>query len=377
MSGNPLQNLCELGQSVWLDYMRRDLYTTGDLARLIREDGLRGMTSNPTIFQKAIVETDLYDQQIRREVQEGKDPAAIFERLAIEDVQRAADELRSVYEATGGNDGFVSIEVRPHLAHDTEGSISEAHRLWKACDRPNVMIKIPSTTQGLQAIHRCLLDGININITLLFSVPRYREVMEMFLSALEKRVTAGKPVDHLQSVASFFVSRVDTKVDKKLERIAQGRKSVTQVELARNLRGKLAIDNARIAYQTFLEVFADTRFRKLAARGVRRQRPLWASTSTKDPVYPALYYVEALVAPDSVDTMPPETLATYRNHGDPRVRIHEDLPGAYAAFRQLGELGIEGEVFHQLEEEGIEKFTDSYNAILQSIRKKARAIVAA
>lgn len=376
MSGNPLQKLCELGQSVWLDYMRRDLYTAGDLARLIREDGLRGMTSNPTIFRKAIVETDLYDQQIRSEVKEGKDPAAIFERLAIEDVQRAADEFRSVYEATDGNDGFVSIEVRPHLAHDTEGSISEAHRLWETCDRPNVMIKIPSTKQGLQAIRRCLSDGININITLLFSVPRYREVMEMFLSALEKRLAAGKRVDHLRSVASFFVSRVDTSVDKKLERIAQRGGSRPQVKLARNLRGKLAIANARIAYQAFGEVFAGARFRKLAARGARLQRPLWASTSTKDPAYPALYYVEALVAPDTVDTMPPETLATYRIHGDPRVRIHEDLPGAHAAFRQLGELGIDAEVFHELEEEGIEKFTDSCSATLKSIREKANAIVA-
>jgi transaldolase len=340
MRESPLKQLCELGQSVWLDYMRRDLYTTGELARLIREDGLRGMTSNPTIFQKAITETNLYDEQIQRAARKGVEPAAIFEHLAVEDVRRAADEFRSVYEATGGNDGFVSIEVRPGLAHDTMGSIAEVRRLWKACDRPNVMVKIPSTQEGLPAIRRCLSEGININITLLFSVPRYREVMEAYLSGVEERLAAGEAVDRLRSVASFFVSRVDTNVDVRLNRIAKDAKEEPLQELARKLRGKLAIANARIAYQAFQEVFAGTRFQALAARGVGLQRPLWASTSTKDPAYPALYYVEALIAPDTVDTMPPETLETYRDHGDPRVRIQEDLAGARVSFRQLGDLGI-------------------------------------
>ena len=378
MNENPLQKLCALGQSVWLDYMRRDLYTSGELARLIREDGLRGMTSNPTIFQKAIATTDLYADQIQLAAREGKDPAAIFEDLAVEDVRRAADELRSVYDSTGGNDGFVSIEVRPELAHDTEGSIVEARRLWKACGRPNVMVKIPSTTEGLPAIRRCLAEGIPINITLLFSVARYREVMEAFLSGFEERVAAGEPVDRLRSVASFFVSRVDANVDKKLDQIAKEGLSEEQRGLARGLRGKLAIANAKIAYQAFHEVFSGARFRALAARGVRIQRPLWASTSTKDPAYPALYYVEALVAPDSVDTMPPETLKTYREHGDPRVRIDEDLAGAHAAFRQLGELGIDEEgVFRDLEEEGVRKFTDSYDAVLQSIQERLKALTPA
>lgn len=372
MSNNPLHRLSGLGQSVWLDYMRRDLYASGELARLIREDALTGMTSNPTIFQKAIATTDLYTEQILRAARDGKDPDSIFEDLAVEDVRRAADELRSVYDATGGSDGFVSIEVRPQLAYDTEGSIAEARRLWGKCDRHNVMVKIPGTKEGLPAIRRCLLEGININITLLFSVPRYREVMKAFLSGLEGRLAAGKPVDRLRSVASFFVSRVDTKVDKELDRlISDEGKGEPKSELARHLRGKLAIANARIAYRAFREVFAGAWFRALAARGVRLQRPLWASTSTKDPAYPALYYVEALVAPDSVDTMPPETLEAYRDHGDPRVRIDEDLAGAHAAFRSLEELGIdEARVFRELEEEGVRKFIDSYGAVVRSIKER-------
>ncbi len=351
--------------------MRRDLYTSGELARLIREDALTGVTSNPTIFQKAITATVLYTEQILRAAREGKDPAAIFEDLAVEDVRRVADELRPVYDATGGNDGFVSIEVRPQLAYDTDGSIAEARRLWGKCDRPNVMVKIPGTKEGLPAIRRCLLDGININITLLFSVPRYREVMKAFLSGLEGRLAAGRPVDRLRSVASFFVSRVDTNVDKKLDRIIGEGRDGPKSELARQIRGKLAIANARIAYRAFREVFAGARFRALAARGVRLQRPLWASTSTKDPAYPTLYYVEALVAPDSVDTMPPATLEAYRDHGDPRVRIDEDLAGSHSAFRSLEELGIdEAGVFRELEEEGVRKFNDSYDAVLRSIQER-------
>jgi transaldolase len=367
----PLKRLRELGQSVWLDFMRRDLYTTGQLARLIREDGLRGMTSNPTIFQKAIAGTDLYDAQIRSAARWGLDPAAIFESLAVEDVRSAADVLRPVYEATGGDDGFVSIEVRPQLAHDTEGSIVEARRLWNKCGRPNVMVKIPATTEGLEVIRRCISEGININVTLLFSVPRYREVMEAFLTGVEERVAAGKPVDRLRSVASFFVSRVDTLVDAELDRIAALGADGPKAFLAWKLRGKLAIANARLGYQAFREVFSSPRFRELARKGVQLQRPLWASTSTKDPAYPALYYVEALVALDSIDTMPPETLEAYRHHGDPRIRIDQDLPGARAVFRQLGELGLDEEaLFRRLEEEGIRKFIESNEAISRSIEDK-------
>lgn len=371
LGARSLWRLRALGQSVWLDSMRRDLYTTGELARMIREDAVGGMTSNPTIFQKAIVGTGLYDAQIRSDARWGLDPAAIFESLAVEDVRRTADEFRPVYDGTGGSDGFVSIEVRPQLARDTEGSIVEARRLWKECDRPNVMVKIPATKEGLPAIRRCLSEGINVNITLLFSVPRYREVMEAFLTGVEDRVAAGKPVDRLRSVASFFVSRVDTHVDGKLDRIATEGRGEPRRSLARRLRGRLAIANARLGYQAFREVFSSARFKALAARGLRLQCPLWASTSTKDPAYPALYYVEALVAPDSVDTMPPETLEAYRRHGDPRIRIDDDLPGALAAFRQLEDLGLdEEELFRELEDEGIRKFIDSYGAIARSIEEK-------
>jgi transaldolase len=364
---NPLLKLRELGQTVWYDYIRRDLITSGELARLIREDGLAGMTSNPTIFQKAIAETELYDEDVRRAGRENKEPFAIFEQLAVEDVRRAADAFRPVFDAEKGADGFVSIEVGPHLANDTEGSIREARRLWAECDRPNVMVKIPGTGAGVPAIQRCLAEGININITLLFSVSRHREVMEAYLSALEERVAAGKPIDRLRSVASFFVSRVDTNVDKKLDQIGN--------EAARRLRGKAAIANARLAYRAFHDVFGSPRFAALQKRRALLQRPLWASTSTKDPAYPDLYYVEALVAPDTVDTMPPETFDAYRDHGDPKVRISDGLDEAADVFRRLADLGIEeARVSRELEEEGVKKFSDSYDSLLKTLAEKEKAM---
>jgi transaldolase len=374
MNTNPLKQLARLGQSVWYDYIRRDLYTGPELSRLIEEDGLAGMTSNPTIFQKAIAETELYDDDVRRAAAEDKEPFAIFDQLAIEDVRRAADVFRPVFDAERGADGFVSIEVGPRLANDTEASIAEAHRLWTACDRPNVMVKIPGTAAGVPAIRRCLADGVNINITLLFSVSRHREVMEAFLSALEERVAAGKPIDNLASVASFFVSRVDTNVDKKLDRIAK-EESGARAEEARALRGKAAIANARLAYQAFLEVFRSERFAGLEKKGARIQRPLWASTSTKDPAYPDLYYVEALVAPDTVDTMPPETFAAYRDHGDPAVRIFDELVEANETFRRLSALGIqEADVSRELEVEGVKKFSDSYDSLVKTLAEKEKAM---
>jgi transaldolase len=364
---NRLKRLSELKQSVWYDYIRRDLLTSGELARLIREDGLAGMTSNPTIFQKAIAETDLYDEDVRRTADEGKEPFAIFEKLAVDDVSRAADIFRPVFDAAGGGDGFVSIEVGPRLANDTEGSIREARRLWAACNRPNVMVKIPGTAAGVPAIRQCLAEGININITLLFSVSRHREVMEAYLSALEERLQAGQPIDALRSVASFFVSRVDTNVDKKLDRIGN--------DAARRLRGKAAIANAKLAYEAFREVFGTARFAGLAAKGASLQRPLWASTSTKDPAYPHLYYVEALVASDTVDTMPPETFEAYRDHGDPKIRISDGMAAARDVFRQLSELGIEEhEVSRELEEEGVKKFSDSYDSLLKALADKEKAM---
>ncbi|HMF09257.1 MAG TPA: transaldolase [Thermoanaerobaculia bacterium] len=376
MSENKLQTLRKLGQSVWYDYIRRDIYTTGKLAQLIRDDGLAGMTSNPTIFQKAIAETDLYDEDIRRFAEAGDATPRIFERLAVEDVRSAADVFRPVHEQSGGDDGFVSIEVGPQLAHDTAATIAEARRLWQECDRKNVMVKIPGTAEGVPAIRACLAEGININITLLFSVARYREVMEAFLSAMEERVRSGKPVEKIRSVASFFVSRVDTNADKKLDAIAKDPAAPeARKRRARELRGKLAIGNARLAYQAFEEVFGASRFAALKGKGVRVQRPLWASTSTKDPAYPELYYVEALIAPETVDTMPPETFEAYRTKGDPRVRIGEDLDGARAAFDGLVELGVDGkQIFRELEDEGVQKFSDSFDGLMKSLSDKRKSM---
>ena len=371
---NPLKKLAELGQSVWYDYIRRDLYEGGELRRLIEEDGLSGMTSNPTIFQKAIAETDLYDGSIRRLSGRGLSGPALFEALEVEDVRAAADVFRPVFDRTGGDDGFVSIEVNPALSHDTEGTVSEARRLWRACDRPNVMVKIPGTTEGIPAIRAALAEGININITLLFSVARHREVMEAYLSALESRVAAGQPVDRIRSVASFFVSRVDTLVDKKLDALA-GSGPEDRRQQAQALRGKMAIANARLAYEAFEQTFAGERHRALAAKGAKRQRPLWASTSTKDPAYPPLYYVEALVAPDSVDTMPPETYARYAKEGQPQVRIHDDLAGARETLRGLADVGIDvAAVAAELEADGEKKFVASFEQVVKAVEEKTKAV---
>ncbi|MFN2633537.1 MAG: transaldolase [Thermoanaerobaculia bacterium] len=375
MTGNPLQRLNALGQSIWYDYIRRDLFTSGRLDRMIREDALTGMTSNPTIFQKAIADSDLYDEDMRRLAGQGLDTYRVFEGLEVQDVQRAADLFRPVFDRTGGDDGFVSIEVGPHLALDRDGTIEEARRLWKSCDRPNVMVKIPGTKEGVPAIRQCLEEGININITLLFSVSRYREVMEAYLAGLEARAAAGKPVDRVRSVASFFVSRVDTMADKKLDARAKEAGSDRERALAKDLRSKVGIANARIAFQAFEEIFGGGRFEALAKKGVKRQKPLWASTSTKDPALPDLYYVEALVAPDTVDTMPPETLEAYRDHGEPAVRIHDDLQDAHAVFRGLTELGIDDKgIFRDLEDEGIRKFSDSYDSLMKTLAEKQQAV---
>jgi transaldolase len=371
------RQLTQLGQSLWYDYIRRDLYQGPELRRLIQEDDLRGMTSNPTIFEKAIAQTTLYDGTILRIGKQDSDPHRIFEALAVEDVGEAADVFRTVFDATGGNDGFVSIEVGPQLAYDTQASIGEAHRLWSRCARPNIMVKIPGTEPGIPAIRRCLEDGLNINITLLFSVERYRAVMEAYLSALETRAQLGKPINHIRSVASFFVSRVDTNADRKLDAIARdSARSEGDRAKARALRGKLAIANARVAYRAFEEVFGSARFAALKAKGAALQRPLWASTSTKDPAYPDLYYVESLVAPHTVDTVPVETFAAIKDHGKAAVHIRDDFEGAQATFRGLSELGLdEKQISRELEEEGVRKFVESFDQVLAAIRAKQQAML--
>jgi transaldolase len=369
---NSLCRLRDLGQSVWLDYIRRDLFD-GELERLIEEDCLAGMTSNPTIFDKAISDTELYDDDIR-EIGSDVDPARAFERLAVADVRTACDIFRPVYDESDGRDGRVSIEVNPHLARDTDGTIEEVRRLSRSVDRPNVMVKIPGTAEGLPAIRRCLSEGININITLLFSIDRYREVMEMWFQAMEERIERNESVESIVSVASFFVSRVDTKVDDRLERLAADAQGADKTRLEA-LRGRTAIDNARLAYLAFEETFRGERFDRLAARGARVQRPLWASTSTKNPAYLDVYYVDNLVGPQTVNTLPPETLEAFRDHGDPSVRIHDDLDGARERLAALAAVGIDiAEVTGELEEEGVEKFAQSYDQLLESLAEKQRQV---
>jgi transaldolase len=369
---NPLTRLHDLGQSIWLDYIRRDMLLDGSQARLIREDGLAGQTSNPTIFQKAIAESDLYDQDIRAAA--SRSPGAVFESIAVTDIRMAADLFRPLYDRTGGDDGFVSIEVEPGLAWDTEGSIDAARRLWKSVDRPNVMVKIPGTSEGLPAIRECLAEGININITLLFSVERYHEVMDAWFEALERRADRDEPIDRIASVASFFVSRVDTKVDQRIaERLA--RASDDDRPRLESIEGKIGIDNARLAYEAYERRFGGERFAALAERGARPQRPLWASTSTKNPEYPDVYYAEALIGPGTVNTLPPETLEAYRDHGDPAVRIRDDLDGARRRVESLGDLGIDfPAVLEELEKEGVEKFADSFHALLETLEEKRKQV---
>jgi transaldolase/transaldolase/glucose-6-phosphate isomerase len=363
---NPLVRLGELGQSPWYDYITRDLITSGELARLIAEDGLRGMTSNPTIFEKAIAGSRLYDEDIRAEADAGRSPQQIFEHLAVADVRAACDAFAGLYRATGGADGLVSLEVSPALANDTTATIQEAERLWRAVDRPNAMIKIPGTREGLPAITHAIAAGINVNVTLLFSVERYGEVIEAFLSGLEQRLDAGRPLAGIASVASFFVSRVDGKVDPLLDR--QGDPD--------RLRGRIAIANACAAYRLFEWSLGTPRWDRLVKAGARPQRPLWASTSTKDPRYADVHYVEALVAPRTVNTLPPETFAAYRDHGRPAVRIGEGMLEAPALLQALAARGIDlATITRELETDGVAKFAASYASLLAGIEAKAGALV--
>jgi len=367
---NPLVALGRVGQSPWYDFITRDLVHSGELARLIREDGLLGMTSNPTIFEKAIASSDGYDADIRRLAEAGRSPGEIFEELAVDDVRAACDVFRATYERAGNGDGTVSLEVSPTLAHDTDGTVQEAQRLWRAVDRPNAMIKIPGTKEGLPAITRCLAQGINVNVTLLFSVERYAEVVEAFLKGLEQRAAMQLSIDHLHSVASFFVSRVDTKLDPQLDALAP-----TRAEAA-GLRGTIAIANAAQAYALFQQTVASARWQALAARGARPQRPLWASTSVKDPAYPDTMYVERLIAEQTVNTLPPETFTAYRDHGHPTVRIDDAVAEAPARLAALAALGIDlREVTRELEADGVAKFAGSFRSLLAGIEAKAGTLV--
>jgi transaldolase/glucose-6-phosphate isomerase len=355
-----------------LDYLRRGLLTSGELQQLIDEDGLRGMTSNPSIFEKAIAGSNDYDEAIAVLALEDKGVDEIYQALTVEDVQRAADTFRPVYDRAEGRDGFVSLEVSPHLAHDTEGTMAEARRLWQALNRPNVMIKVPATLEGLPAIEQLISEGINVNVTLLFGLPRYRKVAEAYIAGLEKRVDRGEPVEGIASVASFFLSRIDVLVDPMLEKLMHG--DGPRAELAARLHGQVAIASAKVAYQIYKEVFGSERFRKLAGRGAHPQRLLWASTSTKNPSYSDVKYVEALIGPQTVNTIPQETLNAYHDHGDPASRLEDGLDLAREVLDCLAEVDIDiDRVTQQLEDEGVDKFVKPFDRLMDTLKKERKA----
>jgi transaldolase len=373
---NPLLKLEELGQSIWLDYTRRDLIAGGELRRLIEEDGLRGMTSNPSIFEKAITGSASYDDDIGAMAFEGQSPNAIYEALSQRDVQAAADEFRAVYDKTNGGDGYVSLEVNPHLAHDRRGTIVEARRLWRALKRPNVFIKVPATAEGIPAIRELISDGINVNVTLLFGLGRYRQVAAAYLAGIEERVAKRQAVKHVASVASFFVSRIDSLVDPQLERLIMA--GGVEADLARAAHGEVAVANAKMAYRIYKEIFvypetvAGKRFRELAELGARAQRLLWASTSTKNPDYNDLKYVEALIGPNTINTVPTETLRAYRAAGEPKARLEEGMEQASRILDSLPELGINlDQVTEQLEAEGVDKFNQAFDKLITALKEES------
>ncbi|MFZ0243538.1 MAG: transaldolase [Desulfobacterales bacterium] len=369
MKKNPLLEIQSFGQSIWQDFISRQDTRTGGLSRRITEDGLRGVTSNPSIFHEAIGGSADYDDDIHDLARKGKSAAQIYEALTVGDVREAADLLRPLYDTSEGRHGFVSLEVNPHLARDIDGTLSEARHLWQTLDRPNVMIKVPATREGLTCIERLIGEGINVNVTLLFGLPRYREVARAYIAGLAQRAQQSETLDRVASVASFFLSRIDVLVDPMLEKkIAAGGPAADK---AAEIRGKVAVASAKEAYRIYTEVFSGETFKRLAKRGARTQRVLWASTSTKDPDYPDVKYVEALIGPETVNTVPRETLDAYRDHGRPAPRLEEGPSEAEGVMQSLSELGIDiDRVTRQLEEEGIEKFNKPYDSLLQTIEKK-------
>lgn len=371
MSHNPLLLLRSLGQSIWLDYIERGMLVSGELAHLIKNDGLAGVTSNPSIFEKAITGHEDYDADIARLAHSAGNVTEIYEAIVIDDIGHAADLFLPVHERTKCRDGYVSIEVSPHLAYDTDKTVKEAVRLWEKLHRPNVMIKVPGTRQGLPAVHQLIAKGINVNVTLLFGLGRYREVLDAWLHGLEERDKAGLPLAPVASVASFFISRIDVLVDKQLDSLA----GPAEKETASRLRGGGAIAYARLAYQIYKETMKSDRWLRLSSRGAQPQRLLWASTGTKDPAYSDVKYVEALIGPNTVNTLPPETLNAYRKHGDPSLRLEQDLAVAAETPTSLANMGIEMEAVAQLlEEEGVKKFIEPFDKLLTSLEQRRQKI---
>lgn len=377
-SENPLKALNRFGQSVWYDYIRRDLITSGELARLIEDDGLRGMTSNPTIFEKAIAGSTDYAQQLA-ELAKRKDldTKGIFEHLAIRDIQDAADALRRVYDQTKHRDGYVSIEVSPYLAHKTQETIDEAVRLWKTVARDNIMVKVPGTPEGLPAIRELTGRGININITLLFAQDVYEKVTEAFIGGLEDLAKSGGDVSRIASVASFFVSRIDVLIDGKIAEMLKNPGAADQA-LLRGLQGKVAIANAKLTYQLYKKIFSGPRWQALAGRGAQTQRVLWASTGTKNPAYSDILYVEELIGPDTVNTVPPATYDAFRDHGKPRASLEENIDAAQKTMLDLGRSGISmKEVTDQLTEDGVKLFMEAFDKLFAAIEKQVKPATSA
>jgi transaldolase len=367
----------DYGQSMWYDNISRGLLNSGGLKALV-DDGIRGLTSNPSIFEKAIVNGSEYDDQLRTLAREGRSPQQIFDAMSIQDIQHACDILRPVFDESGGGDGFASLEVSPLLAHGTQETIHEAARLWKAVDRPNVMIKIPATPEGLPAIEESLASGLNVNITLMFSRDVYGQVMDAYLNGLKRRADSGQPVDHIRSVASFFVSRVDTLVDSLLDAQIASADGDTLKKRLQGLRGKAGIANTRLAYALFKEKFAGDLYQALKAKGAALQRPLWASTSTKDPAYPDTLYVDSLIGPHTVNTAPPETIDAWRDHGALAATIEQDLDDARKTLDDLESHGINMQaVTQQLLDEGVIKFEKPYEKLLKSIEDKSKQLITA
>jgi transaldolase/glucose-6-phosphate isomerase len=369
---NPLKALLTYGQSPWMDYIRRDLLTGGGLKKYIDNDGLRGMTSNPAIFEKAITGSNVYDDILSSLAAKTLDAKGLFEKIAIRDVQDACDIFKSVYADSKRRDGYVSLEVSPYLANDTKGTIEEARRLWKAVDRPNVMIKVPATPEGVPAIRQLLEDGLNINITLLFAQSAYEHVAEAYLAALDARAARGQDISAIASVASFFVSRIDSLVDGKIDEKVKAGADAGQTGLLESVRGKVAIANARLTYKKYQELFGGSRWKALAAKGAQTQRLLWASTSTKNPKYRDVIYVEELIGADTVDTIPPATFDAFRDHGKLRHSLTEGVDGAAKTMADLGKAGISmKEVTDKLLVDGVKLFADAFKTLLDATGKSA------
>ena len=369
---NPLKALLAYGQSPWMDYIRRDLLTGGGLKKYIDDDGLRGMTSNPAIFEKAIVGSNLYTDILTSPEAKTLNAKGVFEKIAIRDVQDACDIFKPVYDETNRRDGYVSLEVSPYLANDTKATIDEARRLWKTVDRPNVMIKVPATPEGVPAIRQLLEEGLNINITLLFAQSAYEQVAEAFLAALESRTMKGLDISHIASVASFFVSRIDTLVDSKVEEKLKATTDGAQRALLEGIRGTIAIANAKLTYKKYQELFGGPRWKALSGKGAQTQRLLWASTSTKNPKYRDVIYVEELIGADTVDTIPPATFDAFRDHGTLRASLTENVEAARTAMDNLAKAGISmKEVTDKLLADGVKLFSDAFKQLLDATGKSA------